>query len=228
MRLRANSPAATSRTSDTAICVTTSMRRRRTRAGPCAGPPVDFSAGSGSIPAGAQRRREPEHERGEDGDNQREGQDAQVRPGIDRQRQGTRRHRRQGRTRPSREQQSRNAAGRGKEQRLGERLADDAHAPGADGQADGGFAAPCFCARQHQVGDIRAGNDQHEPDQAHQDHERRRQVAAQRSRTRSRASAITSRLSSTLFLNSGSPCRSPLLPAPGRSSTRAACAPARE
>ena len=49
MRLRANSPAATSRTSDTAICVTTSMRRRRTRPAPCAGPPVDFRAGSGSI-----------------------------------------------------------------------------------------------------------------------------------------------------------------------------------
>ena len=111
--------------------------------------------------------------------NQRESQDTHVRRGIDRQRQRTRCHRCQGRARPSRQQQSRNAAGRGEEQRFGERLPDDAHAPGTDGQADRGFPAPRFGARQHQVRDVRTRDDEHEPDQAHQDHERRGELAAQ-------------------------------------------------
>jgi hypothetical protein len=138
-----------------------------------------FQCRQGIDSPGPQRGGEPEHERGQDGDTQRECQHTHVRRRIDRQRQGTRRHRCQGRARPPGEQQSRNAAGRGEKQRLGERLPDDAHPSGTDGETHGRLAAPRFAASQHQVGDIRAGNDQNEANQPHQNHQRRRELAAQ-------------------------------------------------
>ena len=51
---------------------------------------------------------------------------------------------------------------------LGKDLADDAAPPRAEGHADGDFGAARGGARQHQVGDIGAGNEQHDRGKNHQ------------------------------------------------------------
>ena len=56
---------------------------------------------------------------------------------------------------------------------LGQELPDDADAAGAEGGADGHLALPCRRAGQQQVGDVRAGYQQHEADGGPQ-HEQRR------------------------------------------------------
>ena len=52
---------------------------------------------------------------------------------------------------------------------FGEQLADDAAAAGADGGADGDLARAAGGARQQQVGDVGAGDQQHAADRAQQD-----------------------------------------------------------
>ncbi len=62
---------------------------------------------------------------------------------------------------------------RGDEQTLREQLAHDAGPRGAECHARRDFTAPRRCARQRQIGDVRAGNQQHETDCTH-DHQDQR------------------------------------------------------
>ena len=60
------------------------------------------------------------------------------------------------------------AAGGGEQQALDQQLPHDAPARGAHRVAHGDLARPCRRARQQQVGDVGARDQQHEADRAHQ------------------------------------------------------------
>ena len=62
------------------------------------------------------------------------------------------------------EPQAEQAAQTAEKQAFDEKLADDSPARCAQRGADGHFALAAESAAQHHVGDIGAGNDQHEPD----------------------------------------------------------------
>ena len=68
-------------------------------------------------------------------------------------------------------------AGRTEDDRLREELAQQADAAGAERRANGQFRLARRGAREEQVGDVRAGHEQHEADGAEQDQERRPDVA---------------------------------------------------
>ena len=64
--------------------------------------------------------------------------------------------------------QTDDAADEREENALDEQLPDDAPPGGAEREANGNFARPMRRARQQQIGDVRAGDEQHERDGAHQ------------------------------------------------------------
>ena len=70
------------------------------------------------------------------------------------------------------------AAERGDQRALDQRLAHQAGAAGADRQPHAHLPLPAGGPRQHQVGDVGAGDEQHQADHAHQHRDRPRQVAA--------------------------------------------------
>ena len=69
------------------------------------------------------------------------------------------------------------APDRRQEQALGQKLADEPRAPGAERRANGHLAVARRRAREHQVGDVGAGDEQHEPDRAEQHEQRDAHVA---------------------------------------------------
>ena len=71
------------------------------------------------------------------------------------------------------------AAGAGEQQALDEELAHELAARGAERQPHGDLALAHEAARDEQVGDVGAGDEQHQADHAHQHDERRREVVAQ-------------------------------------------------
>jgi hypothetical protein len=68
---------------------------------------------------------------------------------------------------PHRQQQRRAAGRQAQHQRLDRQLADDAAARGADRQTDRDLALPRRGARENQVRDIRARDQEHETDDGH-------------------------------------------------------------
>ena len=80
----------------------------------------------------------------------------------------------QGASAPGSEQEAGDAAGSGEQQAFGEELADHTQAAGAQGGADGNFAGAIGSARQQQVGDVQACDEQHESNGA----ERNQQAGA--------------------------------------------------
>ena len=84
------------------------------------------------------------------------------------------RHRR----RPAGEQQRQHAGNRGKRQAFGRGLPDQAPPAGADGQTDEELAAPRFRAREHQVGEVGAGHDEHQGGNDGEERQRRRELCA--------------------------------------------------
>ena len=60
------------------------------------------------------------------------------------------------------EEQADAAADEAEHHALDQQLTDDAPARGAEGDADGDLARPMRRAREQQVGDVRAGDEQHE------------------------------------------------------------------
>jgi hypothetical protein len=72
---------------------------------------------------------------------------------------------------------ARGRAGGGEEDALGEELPDDAAAARAEGDADGDLAPARGGAREQQVGDVGAGDEQHAADGSEEDVDRRAHVA---------------------------------------------------
>jgi hypothetical protein len=69
------------------------------------------------------------------------------------------------------------AAGQREQRRLGEKLAADAPAPRAQRRADGQLPLARAGAHQREVGHVRAGNEQHEPDRRQGQRQRPPRVA---------------------------------------------------
>ena len=78
---------------------------------------------------------------------------------------------------PDRDQQPERAADGREQHAFGEQLRDEARASRAEGPADRHLALPHGRPREQQVGDVRAGDQQHEADGGEQRHERRPDVA---------------------------------------------------
>ena len=130
-------------------------------------------------PRRLQRRHEPEHDRRRQSEAGREQPDAEVGLGRDRARHAFERHHAEQQIAdPDREHQSDDAAGDREHEALGERLADQPAASGAERQPHRDLLLPRRRAAQQQVGDVRARDQQHEADHGHQHEERR---AARRS-----------------------------------------------
>ena len=72
------------------------------------------------------------------------------------------------------------AAGERQHDALGQQLAHDAAAARADGGAHGNLAPPAGRAHEQQVGDVRAGDQQHEADGADEHQQRRADVGDER------------------------------------------------
>ncbi len=70
------------------------------------------------------------------------------------------------------EHEAEDAAGDGKHHAFGEQLADDAGAAGTHGGADGEFALAAGGAHEQEIGDVGAGDEQHEADRAEKDQQR--------------------------------------------------------
>src|SRR5262245_40245196 len=78
---------------------------------------------------------------------------------------------------PPRQRQSGQAAQPGEQQTLGQQLPDDATAIRAQRSAHGNFPPPPRGARQQQVGNVRAGDQEHHPDRAEQHEQRQTNLA---------------------------------------------------
>jgi hypothetical protein len=70
-----------------------------------------------------------------------------------------------------------NASGGGKHQALGEQLAHQPRAAGAERRPDADFALPCGGAREQEIGDIDARDEQHQQHGADQHEQRRPNLA---------------------------------------------------
>ena len=145
------SPAASSSTSETAICATTSERPSGMPAVPRLDAPLTFNAGSGSIPAARSAGRSPNTNAVAHDRRHREAEHAPSglasiaigsAPDI-----SAASHPRA----PGGQQQSCSAAERGKQHGLGKALADQSPSARADGQAHGGLPALRRRAREHQA-----------------------------------------------------------------------------
>ena len=78
---------------------------------------------------------------------------------------------------PVGERQSERAADEAEHDRFGDQLADQARAAGAEGRAHRELAVSRRAAREQQVGDVRAGHEQHESNRAQQHQQRPLDVA---------------------------------------------------
>jgi hypothetical protein len=77
---------------------------------------------------------------------------------------------------PDRNQQTRAATERRQHGALGQQLPHDAPPAGADREPDGNLPASCRRPRQQQIGDIGAGDQQHQADRSHQQLQRQREI----------------------------------------------------
>jgi hypothetical protein len=129
---------------------------------------------------GLQRRCEAEEQRRQERAAKGEERDARVRRGRQRLRSGVeRQHLQQQGPRPPGEGQADGRAGSGQHEALDQPLPHDRVAAGAEREANRHLLLARGAARQQQVGDVRARDQQHQTDHAHQHENRRRELLTQ-------------------------------------------------
>ena len=96
--------------------------------------------------------------------------------------------------RPARHEQTKRGAGQRKDDRLEQQLADQLRAAGADRQPHRHLAGASCAAHEQQIGDVRAGNQQHHARDAKEQHQRRGRFLGQLSSGRWSRSASVIRL----------------------------------
>jgi hypothetical protein len=124
-----------------------------------------------------QHRNQSEQDSGDERNEKREEQDAAVDADVVQSRnigRAENAHRPNGR---ECDEDSRRAARQAEQHALGQQLPEDARAARADCRADRDFFLASRRARQQQVRDVRAGDQQHKPDRAQQNIERQPYVA---------------------------------------------------
>ena len=120
----------------------------------------------------AHGRRHAEEQPGHDREPEREGERAPVHADLVEPRDGPRLERLQRADAPHGEAEPQRAAGEREHHALGEQLADQPPPRGAERRADRHLALPRGDPREHQVGHVGAGDQQHQPDRAHEDEQR--------------------------------------------------------
>lgn len=140
------------------------------------------------VQVGARRlegRRQTEQQAGEERESEGEEEDGAVdadlrqhrtgdRPSLTRRAQGEQRL-----DRPCSQQHAESASRESEEKALGEELRHDPRGACTQGRAEGHLAAPRRGARQLQIGQVDAGDEQDEPDRAEQDQQGRPEVAVE-------------------------------------------------
>ena len=161
-KLRSNRPPPTSSTTAMASCAATSAPKiRRSRW------PVDTRAPSlSACPRGRRESsragRQAAQQRRHDGQGGREQQNPRVNPDLVQARQRRRRESHERARQPHGEHQAEDAAKHRQERRFGEQLPDEPSAAGAKRAANRDLALPPHGARQHQAGNVGAGNQEDE------------------------------------------------------------------
>ena len=120
------------------------------------------------LPGGSQS----EEDAGENGEPEGEGEHAQVRSGGERKVRGIGKQTEEGAAGPPGEENSDGAAGDRENEAFGNQLAHQQEAAGAHGKADRDLFLPADGAGEQQVGDIGAGDQQQQADDAEQDQQR--------------------------------------------------------
>ena len=128
------------------------------------------------IDAGSLNRRgQPEHQSGEDRKRERHAQHVPVQLRVQREVfAAVGEQEREHADAPRGEQQAEHATDRGEHHAFGQKLSNDPHPAGADAEPHSDFAPPRRRARQQQVGDVGARNQQNQARHRHQDVDRLR------------------------------------------------------
>ena len=185
--VRSSRPAATSSTMHIAICAATTMRPKRDLCLSCAAAvPELFSASPAGTDKALRSGASPKIKAASTSIREGEQQDRAIRLQAGLQL----RPRSQGPRGRHCEQPGQDSACDHQQQALGQELAKQVHATGADGQPQAELALAGLVARDQQQRDIRAGDQQHQSNQAHQQAQvavdnrpRRRQVLSPESKT---------------------------------------------
>ena len=173
-RLRVNRPADTSSAIDSAICaVASDVRKRAADRAPDGWPLCPFERRDQIRPRAVQRRKQSEQQTRADGQRRGEQHDDRVDRQVHRVRRLSRQERGHQVQRPLGDDEAAEAAEDREETRLAEQLPHELSASRANRQPDRHLARARGAARQQQVRDVRARNQQHERGDAHQQRERR-------------------------------------------------------
>jgi hypothetical protein len=124
------------------------------------------------IGGGTPRRREPEEQAGEQCHSERVDQHGRVDRHVGNRQQVRRQRAIDHADGPDRARDARGAANRRQHDALDEELPQQPAAARADRRSDGDLLLPCCRAREQQIGDVRASDQQHESDRAEQDEQR--------------------------------------------------------
>ena len=192
-RLRTNSSAPTTSTSESATCSTTSARRRPNRSRVSVDPRLPgLHRRAGCSARGAHRRHQAEDQARCDRQRRGEREDAPVE--RERRRRSAivvgRQEVDEESAQPLRQHGAARRADGGNQQAFRQELAHDTPSRRADREADGDLALARGRARQHQVRKVRAGNEQDQPGGREQQPQRRFIVAAQRRHTGARLEVL--------------------------------------
>ena len=166
-KLRSSSAEPPSSASVSAICVVTSANRRRGRA---LGDDVAVERSPCRSPGAKDGDRRPHADRrpGDDDEQGSHGEDAQVDRRIRDARNARRRHRHERLEEGERDEEPDAARREREQQALGERQARESHPARADGGPDRELPAALADTRQHEVGDVHAGDQQEDGHRAHE------------------------------------------------------------
>ncbi len=157
-----------SSTSDIATSATTSALRSQARRPPAAPRPPSFRLSCRLCRVACSAGASAEHDAGQHRDGDRVGERAPVEAPVDEVRNAVGRNAAVDQLEAGpREHHAERRAEQADHDRLGQQLPDDAPAAGAKRGADRDLAMPDRCAREQQVGDVRAGDHQHQRHGAH-------------------------------------------------------------
>ena len=180
-KLRSSRPAATSRTIASAIFSCRQEAARTAAAARFARARAAFAKARLQIGIrGEQGRGQAEATARDGGKEQGEAQDPQVHANLVHARQARREERAQALDAPVSEGHPRHPAEQAEHRGFAQQLADDPSSPGTERRPNGDLSRAGSCARQEQVGDVGASDQEHEADGAQQ-HEKRGPSRLQRS-----------------------------------------------
>ena len=178
LNVRIINPAPTSRTSASATCRTTSVLRARCRSRLSVRlRPAARSVSATRGPGVLERRNQAERHAGGDRDERGEGERPAVERDLIHAREIRRRERDEHAEPAPRQGEARDAAEDAERRALDQQFAHELGPAGAERRADRQLVLPAVGPHQQQVGDVRARDEQHQADRAHQHPQHRRDLS---------------------------------------------------